>query len=114
MIQQEAALLAPPPSATFCGAAFSAPDQIQEGDVAIVGVPWDDTCTNRLGTRNGPRGVREASVDIAAQLLAEPDEVFTDLTTGRTLAPRDPTRLRDVGDVATFTGDVLRTSDAIS
>ena len=34
-------------------------------DIAVVGVPFDTATTNRPGARFGPRGIREASVDLA-------------------------------------------------
>jgi agmatinase len=39
--------------------------QLNDADVAVVGIPFDLATTSRPGTRLGPRGIREASTMIA-------------------------------------------------
>ena len=38
---------------------------LSETDVAVVGIPYDLTVTNRPGTRFGPRAIRQASSQLA-------------------------------------------------
>lgn len=37
---------------------------IEEADVAIIGLPWDGTASNRPGARFGPRAIRSATLGI--------------------------------------------------
>ena len=57
---------------TFGGAPYTQDPQELEGvDVAVVGAPMDELCSDRPGARFGPRGIRAASCSPGPH--AEPD-----------------------------------------
>lgn len=47
--------------ASFLKASYIAEPKQADGDVAVLGVPWDEGTTNRPGSRYGPRAIRELS-----------------------------------------------------
>jgi len=47
---------------------------LEEVDVAVCGIPWDNAVTYRSGCRLGPRAIRAASVQLA-ELLAFPSGI---------------------------------------
>ena len=47
--------------ATFMRLPYVAPEDADEVDIALVGVPWDGGTTNRAGARHGPRQIRDLS-----------------------------------------------------
>jgi len=47
--------------ATFMRLPYVAPENADEVDIALVGVPWDGGTTNRPGARHGPRQIRDLS-----------------------------------------------------
>jgi agmatinase len=58
--------------ATFFKAPYVPAPGTADGDVAVLGVPFDEGTTNRSGTRQGPRALREASTLWAFQNGHEP------------------------------------------
>lgn len=73
-------------------------------DVAVLGVSYDLGTTNRPGTRFGPRGIRQAS----AQIAWGPQHPFD-------FDPRDRLAIVDYGDVAFDVGyvdDMMRQTEA--
>lgn len=73
-----------------------------EVDIALLGLPYDGGATNRVGTRHGPREIRNQS-----SLMRRVHHV-----TG--LSPYDRARVADCGDVPTDPMDLMRTLDLIS
>ncbi len=59
------------PEPTYSGALSFArrmyTKDLAEAELAITGIPFDTATTNRPGTRFGPRGIREASTEVAWQ-----------------------------------------------
>ena len=47
--------------ATFMRLPYVAPQDADEVDIGLVGVPWDGGTTNRAGARHGPRQIRDLS-----------------------------------------------------
>jgi guanidinopropionase len=47
--------------ATFMRLPYVAPEQADEVDIGLIGVPWDGGTTNRPGARHGPRQIRDLS-----------------------------------------------------
>ncbi|MCB4770248.1 agmatinase [Ancylobacter sp. Lp-2] len=73
-----------------------------EVDIALLGIPYDGGATNRVGTRHGPREIRNQS-----SLMRRVHHV-----TG--LSPYDRARIADCGDVPFDPMDLMRTLDLIS
>ena len=46
---------------TFMRLPHLAPEEAQEVDIGLIGVPWDGGTTNRAGARHGPRQMRDVS-----------------------------------------------------
>ncbi len=46
---------------TFMRLPHLAPDEADEVDIGLIGVPWDGGTTNRAGARHGPRQMRDLS-----------------------------------------------------
>ena len=86
---------------TFGGAPYTQDPQELEGvDVAVVGAPMDELCSDRPGARFGPRGIRAASCSPGPHLEARVD-AFERL------------RIVDYGDAPVVPADPLRSHDAI-
>ncbi len=47
--------------ATFMRLPYVAPQDADEVDIGLIGVPWDGGTTNRAGARHGPRQIRDLS-----------------------------------------------------
>lgn len=73
-----------------------------EVDIALLGIPFDAGATNRVGTRHGPREIRNQS-----SLMRRVHH-----TTG--LSPYDRARIADCGDAPVDPMDLMRTLDLIS
>ena len=71
-------------------------------DACFVGIPMDIGCSNRSGTRLGPRAVRHESSLIRPVNLATGDSPFQSINVG------------DIGDVPINTYDVRKSVDIIS
>jgi agmatinase len=86
---------------TFGGAPYTEDPQELEGvDVAIVGAPMDELCSDRPGTRFGPRGIRAASCAPGPHLESRVD-AFERL------------RVVDYGDAPVVPAEPLRSHEAI-
>ena len=96
---------------TFARASQKTIDQLQPGDVAVLGVPHDGTSSSRQGVRQGPRGIREASVDFIYAVQSAGTVV--DILTGDTLTWSDSSSLADLGDLPVYPTDVVRTEDIL-
>lgn len=46
---------------TFMRLPHLAPEEAEEVDIGLIGVPWDGGTTNRAGARHGPRQMRDSS-----------------------------------------------------
>ena len=54
---------------TFARAPVGTIESLAPGAVAIAGIAHDGTSSSRQGVRQGPRGIREASVDFVYDLI---------------------------------------------
>ncbi len=94
---------------TFARAPQGAIQDLKPGDVALAGVAHDGTSSSRQGVRQGPRAIREASVDFIYQLQASSSKALVDVTSGRTLRLPSEMSLVDLGDLAVYPMDLDRT-----
>ncbi len=81
--------------ATFLKAPFLPEPAATDGDVAVIGVPYDEGTTGRAGAREGPRALRAISTNWAYREGAEP---YWDGEAGISLL--GGVRFVDAGDVA--------------
>lgn len=87
---------------TFMRLPMRAFDQLDEVDIALIGIPWDAGTTNRAGARHGPREVRNQS-----SLMRRVHHVSR-------IAPYDLARVADVGDIALPPMDIAAGLQAIA
>ena len=80
--------------ASFFKAPYVAEPTKADGDVAVLGIPFDEGTTSRAGTRYGPRALRSVST---FWTYRENGEAFHDGEAGATIL--DGVRFVDTGDV---------------
>ena len=99
---------------TFLKAPLVDFDYIKPGMVAIGGAPHDSTHSHRIGTRMGPRGIREGSQTVADKLRGDADGELFDVASGqRVTLPSEP-RLVDVGDYSVYPTDMPRSVEGMA
>jgi agmatinase len=96
---------------TFARAPEAATEALPPGSVAVAGVAHDGTSSSRQGVRQGPKSIREASVDFTYDLHASTRKALIHVGTGRTLRLLAEPRLFDVGDWPVYPMDLPRTLD---
>ena len=94
---------------TFMGVPPAGLDDVGPGVVAVNGAPY----SGGRFTREGPRGIREASVAMAEKLAIAGREGFADVDRGLRLIPNGGA-LIDVGDWPVYPTDVLKTTESIA
>lgn len=99
---------------TFLRAPLVRPDEVPADAVAISGAPHDSTHTSRLGTRYGPKGIREASLLEADRLLVAGEHGLIDPETGDRRFQPSSAKLVDVGDFTMYPTDILKTTESIA
>jgi agmatinase len=83
--------------ATFCKAAYVFDPSEIDADVAVLGVPFDNTASMRPGCRQAPRALRDASARFA--WLGEPAGGRGYFDIGRDVTLMSGVRMVDAGDV---------------
>ena len=99
---------------TFWRAPFVSPEEVEEGHVAIVGVPNEMTLSTRSGARLGPKAIRQHSNHFIAQTRATPTCEYITVSTGERVRVPADLELVDTGDVLLFPNDLARTSESIT
>ena len=94
---------------TFMGVPPAGLDDVNQGVVAVNGAPYSG---GRLA-REGPRGIRHASLALAEKFAIAGDRGFADVDNGLRLLPNDGA-LIDVGDWPVYPTDVLKTTESIA
>lgn len=96
---------------TFLKADPRDPDDLDDVDVAVFGVPYDGAVSNRPGARYGPGAVREASAWWA--YLSEYKGALTNMRTGDQV-DFDAFTVADVGDAPVFPMDHEATAESVT
>jgi len=94
---------------TFMKAPRVGVEGLTPSDIAIVGMPWEGTKVSRLGCRQGPRAIREATYVTGYLLQALDGGGLVDMESGEEFVPADTHRLVDLGDLGLFHADVHET-----
>ena len=71
----------------------------------------ESTSSSRQGVREGPRAIREASVDFIYDLQASTSRALIDVSSGRTLRLPSESKLVDLGDLPVYPMDLNRSLD---
>ena len=101
-------------STTFLKAPLVDFDYIKPGMVAIGGAPHDSTHGHRIGSRMGPRGIREGSQTVADKLRGDSDGGLFDVGSGRRMTLPSEPRLVDVGDYSVYPTDMPRSIEGMA
>lgn len=101
--------------ATFMRAPVTELSDLREGDIAILGIPFDTTCGSRQGARFGPRAIRESSLHFMYQLgaLTTSKKEMVDIRTGERFRFPPKDILKDVGDSPVYPADIQKTAESI-
>ncbi len=83
--------------ATFCKAPYLPDLEEFDGDVAILGIPFDEATAMRPGSRQAPRAIRDASTRFGFLGLGQESKGFFDINRDRSFMAG--VRLVDCGDV---------------
>lgn len=96
-IQRQAATLPHTGIATFCKAPYIFDPAEVHADVAVLGIPFDNTASMRPGCRQAPRALRDASARFG--WLGEPAGSSGYFDIGQNSTLMSGVRMVDVGDV---------------
>lgn len=96
-IARQAAALPHTGISTFCKAPYIFEPELMNGDVAILGVPFDNMASMRPGCRQAPRALRDASGRFGWLGAPTGSPGFFDIGEGRTFL--SGIRILDAGDV---------------
>lgn len=98
---------------TYMRAPYRRIEEVREGEIAVLGVPFDTTLGSKPGARNAPREIREQTVHSIYHLGAIDGEVMN-ISTGKRLRfpPRDI--LVDVGDARVYPANVEKTTESVA
>jgi arginase family enzyme len=111
---------------SFCRLPQVDRSDLAPGMVAIAGVAFDLTCTGRIGSRFGPRGIREASlyfagygargsmVEGSGEQPGSPSTNMVEVSIDKMMAFPDPPRIVDINDLNIYPVDLPRTESAIA
>ena len=102
------------PVATFFGATRGTVDHVRDGTLAFVGMPSDATHSSRVGTRFGPRALRQESTRLVETLRAAGAQGLYDTRSGHRVRLRQATTHIDIGDARIDPLDVGATTRAIA
>jgi agmatinase len=96
---------------TFCRLPRADRESLAPGMAAIAGVAFDHTCTARIGSRFGPRSIRETSLYFAGY---GDHGARVEVSTDQLMAFSQPARVVDIDDLNIYPADVPRTEAAVA
>ncbi len=103
-----------PPIPRLFGAPLVEPNALRTNQIGVVGMPSDWTHSSRIGTRFGPRALRQATTVWMKGLSALIGEPLVDAATGLCWRVRRDRWLGDCGDAHISPASVGRTTAAIA
>lgn len=98
---------------TFLKCPAATIEDVMPGVAAVIGVPFDATKVSRLGARDGPQAIREATFVFAFLMDATPGG-FVDLDADLRFERAPEMKLVDLGNVPAIPIDVEGTSRRVS
>ena len=90
------------------------PESISAGTTGVVGIPSDWTHTSRIGTRFGPRALRQSTTELLQFLLNDSNSEFVDPNNNDILQYRFDEWLVDCGDAVISPASVEKTTESIA
>ena len=103
-----------PPGPTLFDAPMGSVDSLDEGVIGVVGMPTDWTHSSRIGAREGPAALREATTEISRIVMEPLGETVFDPNRRELLRRADHERIVDCGDAPIDATSVERTTEAIA
>ena len=89
-------------------------DQIREGMAVVAGVPIDNGIpSGRVGTRFGPRAIRESSLSSRSGLENSPENTRVNIDTGEGIRLKDTPNIADIGDFNIYPTDLMKTTESV-
>ena len=103
-----------PPGPTLFDAPLASVDDVGADSVAVVGLPTDWTHSSRIGAREGPAALRQATTEIARDVLCEPGKTVIDVADQSRWQRGERTNVVDCGDAPIDAASVERTTQSIA
>lgn len=103
-----------PPGSTLFDAPIGSVEHLDEGVVGVVGMPTDWTHSSRIGAREGPAALRQATTELSRTVIDALGETVIDPIDRRLLRRADCEYLVDCGDAPIDASSVERTTESIA
>ena len=103
-----------PPGPTLFDAPMGSVDVLDEGVIGVVGMPTDWTHSSRIGAREGPAALREATTEISRSVVDTFGDAVFDPNRRELLYRANHDRIIDCGDAPIDATSVARTTEAIA
>lgn len=98
---------------TYLRAPYKQIEELREGEIAVLGVPFDTTLGSKPGARNAPREIREQTIHSIYHMGAIDGETLN-ISTGRRLKFPPKNILADVGDARVYNSNVEKTTESVA
>jgi arginase family enzyme len=103
-----------PPGPTLFDSPFGSIDHLDEGVVGVVGMPTDWTHSSRIGAREGPAALRQATTELCRTVHGALGETVVDPKDRRLWRRADRGNIVDCGDAPIDPASVERTTESIA
>ncbi len=103
-----------PPGPTLFDAPIGRVDALDEGVIGVVGMPTDWTHSSRIGAREGPAALREATTEISRSVVDTLGDTVFDPSRRELLHRADHGLIVDCGNAPIDAASVERTTEAIA
>ena len=90
-------------SATYAGFSERNLEEVTQGSIVVFGAPTDSTLPRRSGCSNGPKAIRQATMNALTSYFNSPSKTVVSLDTGKTTRFRSEVIGIDLGDLADCT-----------
>ena len=112
LMSQELSMRTPGP--TLFDAPIGSVDRLDEGVVGVVGMPTDWTHSSRIGAREGPAALRQATTEMCRTVLDTLGETVVDPKDQQHWRRADRGNIVDCGDAPIDSASVERTTESIA
>jgi agmatinase len=96
-------------SATYAGFSERNLEEVTQGSIVVFGAPTDSTLPRRSGCSNGPKAIRQATMNALTSYFNSPSKTVVSLDTGKTTRFRSEVIGIDLGDLADCTEVTIET-----
>ena len=90
-------------SATYAGFSEKNLEEVTKGSIVVFGAPADSTLPRRSGSSNGPKAIRQATMNALTSYFNSPSKTVVSLDTGKTSRFKTEVIGIDLGDLADCT-----------